>query len=49
MVDSRLAFDIMARDDGATATLAKVERALDKTGNAAQRNSKISEIGRAQV
>lgn len=43
MVDSRLAFDIMARDDGATATLAKVERALDKTGNAAQRNSKISE------
>ena len=43
MVDSRLAFDIMARDDGATAVLAKVERALDKTGTAAQRNSKISE------
>lgn len=43
MVDSRLAFDIMARDDGATAVLAKVERALDRTGNAAKKNSKISE------
>jgi hypothetical protein len=43
VVDSRLAFDIMARDDGATAVLAKVERALDKTGNAAKKNSKISE------
>src|SRR5690349_3073851 len=32
----------MARDDGATAVLANVERALDKTGNAAKRNSKIS-------
>lgn len=43
MVDSRLAFDIMARDDGATAVLAKVERALDKTGVAAKKNSKISQ------
>jgi len=43
MVDSRLAFDIMARDDGATAVLAKVERALDKTGVAAKKNSKISD------
>jgi hypothetical protein len=42
MVDSRLAFDIMARDDGATAVLAKVERALDKTGNAAKKNTAIS-------
>src|SRR6266705_1100248 len=43
MADSRLAFDIMARDDGATAVLAKVERALDKTGVAAKKNSAISE------
>lgn len=42
MVDSRLAFDILARDDGASAVFDKVARAADRTGASLKKNSKIS-------
>ncbi|MEV5962101.1 hypothetical protein AB0L70_10075 [Kribbella sp. NPDC051952] len=44
MVDSRLAFDIVARGGStAAAELEKVARATDKTGDAMKKNSKISD------
>lgn len=43
MVDSSLAFDVFARDDGASAVFEKVARAADKTGTALKKTSKISD------
>ena len=43
MVDSRLAFDIMARDDGASAVFDKVARAADRTGASLKKTGKISD------
>jgi len=43
VVDSTLAFDVFARDDGASAVFDKVARAADKTGTALKKTSKISD------
>lgn len=43
MVDSKLAFDIMARDDGASAVFDKVARAADRTGASLKKTGRISD------
>ena len=43
MVDSRLAFDILAKDDGASAVFDKVARAADRTGASLKKTGAISD------